>query len=739
MESPRGDGQDRSGWWFAAHVAAFLLMLLLVLLRYAPPRALEPGASGDEFSAGRVSTLLQKIIRPGVPHPTGGRDHARVRDAVVAEFRALGLEPEVQATFAREDAEIAEQVQNIVVHLRGTEGDDAIALAAHYDSVPAGPGVADDASGVCSILEIARIFTQGPPPRNDVIFLITDAEEIGLCGARAFAAEHPLMSKIRVVLNWEARGTRGPSFMFETGPGNLGLIRLMTRHCRRSISTSLFPAIYEVLPNDTDLTVFKERGVAGMNFAFIGGVPHYHTPCDNLENLDLGSVQHQGEHFLAMAQALSHISLNRLPKGDAVFFDMLGWFTVSWPQRWNLGVAIGVAVLALAVLLLTLRESEGSVRSFVFALFAWPIALIVAGLLGAGACWLVITCTGAPVPWWSWALPIGVTTWSIGIGTPALVWALLRKRISGTVASAVILVYWAVLGIVTACYMPGASYLFIVPAAIACLCRLVAIWRRLPWESANLVFLLAACALWLPLARGLTDALGFNPSFVHTIPLALIGLLIVPTITPDTRIFRFLLLVFSLMVIGLVTAMVVPTYSEQWPQFVSVTCIQNDEETTLAAHANLGQLPESMRHAIERPAETDLPHYMGWQIERDLVPPTIEVVAEEVVEEGRRLKLRLRPGENQHRVIIAADPDFGTGITIGGQAVEAPLKAVALNFSEVAETEIGLTIPGKIKLRVTGMQYGLPTSAEPLRKARPAWAAPVGRGDYTQVGTELEL
>lgn len=255
MTSQWEDRPTRPGSWFAVQTAAFLRMLLLALLRCVPPDARGPDAARDEFSAGRVGTLLQKIIRPGVPHPTGSLDHARLRDAVIGEFRALGLEPEVQATFARDGRGLAEQVQNIVVPLRGTEGADAIALVAHYDSLPAGPGVADDASGVCSILEIARILTQRPPPPNDVIFLITDAEEHGLLGARAFAAEHPLMSKIRVVLNWEARGTRGPSFMSETGPDNLGLIRLMSRDCRRTISTSRFPAIYEVLPNDTDLTV----------------------------------------------------------------------------------------------------------------------------------------------------------------------------------------------------------------------------------------------------------------------------------------------------------------------------------------------------------------------------------------------------------------------------------------------------------------------------------------------------
>ena len=538
METERDEERGGANRWFAVHVGVFLALLLLALVRYAPPRAKGPEVAGDVFSAGRVRELLGRTIRPGVPHPTGSADHARMRDAVVAEFRAIGYEPEIQETHSRFRNDDAEQVQNIVVHLRGTEGDDAIALVAHYDSVPAGPGVADDASGVCSILEIARMYAEGPAPRNDVIFLITDAEEIGLCGARVFVAEHPLAEKIRVVLNWEARGTRGPSFMFQTGPNNLGLIRLMAKNCQRSISTSLFPAIYRLLPNDTDLTVFIERGVAGMNFAFIGGVEHYHRAGDNLENLDLGSVQHQGEHFLTMARALSSARLDELPEGDAVFFDVMGWFTILWPERWNLSIAVGVAVLAVVVLIVSLRGSERPVLSLFLGLLVWPVALIVTGLLGAGACWLVTTCTGVPVRWWSWTQPMTVALWCTGIGVPVAVWSLIRRRASGDVVSAVMIVYWSVLGILLAWYLPGASYLFIVPAAIACGFRLFASWRRLRWETANLAFLMSVCLLWLPLVRGLLDAFGVTPSFAQTIPMALIGLLIAVTIATDIRIFR---------------------------------------------------------------------------------------------------------------------------------------------------------------------------------------------------------
>ena len=64
---------------------------------------------------------------------------------------------------------------------------------AHYDSVPFGPGAADDGAGVVTLLETARALKAGPPLKNDVIFLFTDGEEAGGGGRgrRSCAAPGP--------------------------------------------------------------------------------------------------------------------------------------------------------------------------------------------------------------------------------------------------------------------------------------------------------------------------------------------------------------------------------------------------------------------------------------------------------------------------------------------------------------------------------------------------------------------
>ncbi|MDE2150286.1 MAG: M20/M25/M40 family metallo-hydrolase, partial [Gammaproteobacteria bacterium] len=82
-------------------------------------------------------------------------------------------------------------VNDVIATLPGRE-DAALLLVAHYDSVPAGPGVGDDLSGVATMLEIARALRAGPTPQASVIFLFSDGEEEGLLGASAFAHISPL-------------------------------------------------------------------------------------------------------------------------------------------------------------------------------------------------------------------------------------------------------------------------------------------------------------------------------------------------------------------------------------------------------------------------------------------------------------------------------------------------------------------------------------------------------------------
>src|SRR5277367_2849425 len=291
-------------------------------VREGAPAPVPATAPQDVFSADRALVYLNAFAT--APHPIGSAEHDRARDYLVQRLTELGVTPELQRTTGVTPRyEVAGTVENIVARLKGTSGAaDAVALVAHYDSVPAGPGAGDDGAGVAALLETLRVLRTGPPLRNDILFVITDGEEDGLLGASAFAAENPAAKDVRVVVNFEARGNSGESQMFETSAGNGRFVQLFAQAAPHPSGSSLTYEIYKHMPNDTDMTVFKKAGVAGLNFAFIGHWEAYHTPLDNSKMLDRGSLQQQGENALSLARSLGNADLTQLQDRDAAYFSL---------------------------------------------------------------------------------------------------------------------------------------------------------------------------------------------------------------------------------------------------------------------------------------------------------------------------------------------------------------------------------------------------------------------------------
>ena len=151
---------------------------------------------------------------------------------------------------------------------------------------------------------------------------------------------------MHAIVNVENRGTRGASFLFETSREN-GTLISAARTIDRPFASSLFYTIYDQLPNDTDATVFKRAGMRVLNFAAIGGVAYYHTPLDNLANVDDGTLQHHGDNALAAARGLTRSALNA--SGNAVYFDVLGFGIVRWPQPLTVPV-VGASFLVFLLL-----------------------------------------------------------------------------------------------------------------------------------------------------------------------------------------------------------------------------------------------------------------------------------------------------------------------------------------------------------------------------------------------------
>lgn len=352
-------------------VGSLALALLIAVLTLQVPAPAGVGAPAAAFSAGRAMADVREIARR--PHPVGSADHARVQAVLLQRMAALGLQTSTQTgalspaavrRLEREGGSAAGvELTNLIGVLPGRDPRlPAVALMAHYDTVPDSAGAADDSAGVAAILETVRAIRARGPADRTLVVILTDGEELNLDGARAFWGGHPLRDRIGAVVNLEARGGGGRAMMFETGRGNAETIALFARAGGRATggvsSNSLAVFVYEAMPNGTDFTIPKDRGVQGINLAFIGRPEQYHAPVSTPDALDQGSVQHIGSQALETADALLRAPTLPAATANVVYADLFGRVIVGHPpvMGWAL---LGLAFLGLGLAVWRARSHAG--------------------------------------------------------------------------------------------------------------------------------------------------------------------------------------------------------------------------------------------------------------------------------------------------------------------------------------------------------------------------------------------
>ena len=287
-ECPCFWGRFRSGEISPCH-RVFLLVGFVATYALLAPSPKPATAPPTEFSAVRALEHSKVIAR--VPHPMGTAADDNVRAYIIRKLAEMGVEAQEQPSRKVRRGTI-EVSTNVIGRIPGTANSKAFTLMAHYDSVAYGPGAADDGSGVITLLETARALKAGPPLKNDVLLVFTDGEEAGEVGAEAFMRT-PMADQVGVLVNFETRGTSGPSLMFETSPGNGWLIAEAAKAGVDLRACSLMYSVFKAMPFNTDFNEAKRRGLKGFNVAFIDDFCWYHTKNDTPEHLSLASVQNQ--------------------------------------------------------------------------------------------------------------------------------------------------------------------------------------------------------------------------------------------------------------------------------------------------------------------------------------------------------------------------------------------------------------------------------------------------------------
>ncbi|MFL6388061.1 MAG: M20/M25/M40 family metallo-hydrolase [Terriglobales bacterium] len=722
-----------------------IALAVLSITAVHPPQPLPATAPENEFSAQRALIHVREIAT--VPHPLGSAADAAARNYLVAQLTELGLQPQIFSSLGVDSSGrliIAGRINDIVGRLPGTASGPAIVLMAHYDSVYSAPGAGDDASGVASILEILRALKHGPPIQRNIIVLFTDGEEAGLLGAEAFAHSHPWMRDAGLILNFEARGNRGPSLLFETSQNNRPLIGAVAHVAPYPIGSSLFYELYKILPNDTDFTVFRPAGIPGLNFAFGEGLEAYHSPLDTPDHLSLASLQHHGSYGLALTRHFGQLDLATLrnSQGDDVFFDWYGSRLVAYSRRWVLPGQILITLLLAIALLLAFRRPEFSKKRFLLGLLACLVILIVLVAAAAAVWWLI-----------SFVLadervigdcPANLFLLSALMLFDACVGILLvgffRKRLGQQQLSLAALSLWFVLSWLLALELPSGSYLLFWPLLLGLLGNAASNFgnkstvhqSRAQWTR-NLPALAAAILLFAPVIYLVYIFLTLQmiSAAASALLLGLFLLISLPTLGLPSISSRGwasgLLAIAAIICLG--CGLALSGYSPEHPRPDSILYSVNADDNT-AVWISYDQKPDDWTRQFfgANSAPHPVPNYLAG-FARPLIsastptlplaPPVVENVEHKQEASVHRLKLRLR-SQRKAETLYLRFPDDVQPVAAKVAGRDVPVHkgsrfGLTLYAMEDEGVELELTVQASSALSfwVMDRSYGLPINARP--------------------------
>ena len=723
-----------------------LLFLALMGAGYViQPDPVRTSNAPDAFDANAAFARIERVLSPEAPHPLDTEAADRVRERLLTEIRAIGFAPEVREHFtclAHSEAPVSycARVRNVVFSVGPSEGP-AILAATHYDSVPAGPGASDAGMGMAAWLEIARLLARQELQRR-VIFLISDGEEVALLGAHAFATQDPQMNDVQALVNLEARGTSGPASFFETARPNADSVRAYAAGAQRPMTNSMMAAVYDLLPNSTDVTVLRREGLDIVNIAVSDSWPNYHTPQDNLANMSRASLQHMGDSALGAVRAFA-LNADAGSADSLVFTDILGRALVSMPE-W-LGTALLVISALIAAAYFWTRGREGRWRAFAAPLVAIVIAGLVSFLVGyafntlrPGMFWF-----GHPEATRAWTGLIALTALAIGLWFAG-------KRVSAPLIEASAMLWFTLFGLAGALALPGLSILDALAAAIFALAAVLA-WR---WPIAArigaLIAALTALIIWAPLFALVEVALGYDMPALNAV---LIAIALLPWLGPLSRLqgeksWRLGVAgLGALAGVGVGVAAVLPSSTEARPRpfnFVYFQDTLNNDAHIIAGPPRM-PLPREIADAAPFTSRRVAPgdRYESWSTpvpNAELPAPRVEMVSDEIINGVRTLRLRYATnGAYRTTIRVPLSAEISRASINGVDATPLLNSSATVDFSSVicvgracdgAEAVLVVNADATpTDWLVLGLYLGAPELAAELVAARPVYTTAAHSGD----------
>lgn len=386
-------------------IICFLAALIVAIIQ-GIGLVLPDKVSVESFRENGFKNVMRTLgVIAAEPHPAASKRQELVRAYLIKEMNEMGYKVTEQKfhytandlglKFVRdEQGNVEDEISthselsgtNLIAKLKVPSPKGTMLIISHYDSVRTAQGASDNGMAIASVLQLMRDLSQRTDIKNNVIFLFSDAEELGLLGVRHFVKniDEITSQSIDLVLNFDARGNNGVPLLFETSEKNFALVSEWNRSAYKPVAFSFSPIVYQMLKNDTDFSVFLDMGFTGMNFATILGDEHYHRMSDTVENLNPGTLwryqrtlRDLGIHF-----AIKEVTRFSRESVDAVYFPVpyIGLIIMPVFVAFSAGFLAFVLSISLAVKNIWFSHSSESVSKIqtILRIFSGLLSLAVA-------------------------------------------------------------------------------------------------------------------------------------------------------------------------------------------------------------------------------------------------------------------------------------------------------------------------------------------------------------------------
>ena len=473
-----------------------------------------------------------------------------------------------------------------------------------------------------------------------------------------------------MLLIFESRGSGGPSYMLiETNGGNKNIIKEFQKaHPQYPVANSLMYTISKMLPNQTDLTAFKEgTDVCGLSFAFIGDHFDYHTPQDNFERMDRESLEHQGSYIMPLLNHFADADLTNLNSDeDYVYFNFPFFSVIYYPYSWVIPILIIVILLFIVLIGYGVLKKKIKISEALKGFIPFLIALISSGLIAKFG-WELLKIIHPQYH----DIPQGFTyngyTYIIAFAALTLaICFIVYKKFFEKYKSKNLLIapifVWLLISIGTAIYLKGGSY-FIITVVYGLISLAILIFAKTNEQNKQLLIAVLSIPLLLifsPAVKMFPVGLGLDLLVAGIVILVLLFGILIPIISNFKKLkLNWVFLIIAL--VAFITASFQSSYTVDRKKPNGVNYILNTDKNEAFWGSRDYTVDEFTKQFLGDNPKKNKNSYYTFKNDaevKSIKQPSIEIKKDTVIDNVRQIDFSIISRRNVNKVELFANNNF---------------------------------------------------------------------------------